>query len=531
MSAETMTRPLLIILSLLSAGSAFGESVFLTTRLDPSETIGRDPGVLQLDLQDFFQTYPSPGPVATLTIRKPVQEGWKLFTVDGEEAEFMSYKLAAGQSYDNPYIVSASEFEWTEHTVEYQLFGDEAPVTVANFKTYADDGAYTNTIVHRNESTGRLFAVNGPVTYTPLAIIQAGGFRIYDSDQYLLEWVPTRSPIAFEQTSDNVKGTIAMARTASLNSATSQFFINLDDNSAGFRFTDGSPAYTVFGELVDPERDQPVLDDFARTDTYDLKTAKPNNFPPPATFPNIFPTLPFEALPLYSPPLLPFSYRGLGYGNGYSDKSSYVRFTSVTVSDGDPSGITYSWEFADTDGEEGTSEEEAANQACFDIQLNGPIVTVKRSDTGVTAIDVTGTNAAGETSSSRITLISFNPDALEHFPSSFIYQGGLLENAWYGFLYADNFPWITHTNHGDQYVRPVTYKDPETGTYKNFTLYYDYKLASWLYINSAEYPNIYVYSLEKWVQYAEDTGDGAEIPRWFYVFDGDNSALVSEADL
>jgi cyclophilin family peptidyl-prolyl cis-trans isomerase len=497
-----MTRQLLTILLSITASSAFGQTVFLNTRLHPSETLTLDQTTLQLDLQDFFQTYPSPGPVATLSISKPVSEGLRTFTINASEVEMMSYKLASGGSYDDPYAISASEFEWTEHTVQYQLLGTEAPLTVANFKTYADDGVYNNTIVHRNESTGRRFGVAGFETFNPLGIIQAGGFRIYDSEEYLLEWVPTRPPITFEETRPNTKGTIAMARTVSLNSATSQFFLNLENNSGGF----GS-AYTVFGELLDAENDQPVLDDFANTDTYDLTSRKLNGQP------NVFGALPFTALPLYTP--------------AWDEKPSYVRFTSITVADGDPSGVSYSWEFLDTDGEEGVSDEEAANRASFDIQVNGSALTIQRVDSGTASIEVTGTNGSGETASFQVDLVAYNPDALDRFPTATIKQDGILESAWYGSMYAETYPWITHVNHGAQYV---TIYEVASSTAEILMLY-DYNLESFLYTSSSIYPFIYAYSLGKWVQYVEETGNGTDEARWFYVYDGENSGFFNESEL
>ncbi|NDV60940.1 hypothetical protein G0Q06_00585 [Puniceicoccales bacterium CK1056] len=500
-------RPLLTILLILTATSAFGQTVLLNTRLYPFENLTQDQDTLQLDLQDFFQTYPAPGPVATLNIRKPVSEGLKIFSVDSNSVELMSYKLASGGSYDDPYSVSANDFEWTEHQVQFQLLGDEAPLTVANFKTYADDGALSNTIVHRNESTGRRIGVNGLETFNPLPIIQSGGFRLYDTDDYLLEWVDTRPAITFEETRDNTKGTIAMARTSALNSATSQFFINLENNSNAF----GS-AYTVFGELIEPETSQPILDDFANTDTYDLSSVKSNGQP------NIFGGLPFAALPMYTP--------------AWNEKASYVRFTSISVSDGDPSGLTYSWAFVDDDGE--VTDEEAANRASFDIQINGSELVVKRLDSGEAQVEVTATNGSGESASFEVSLISFNLAALSEFPTATIQQGGILASPWYGSFYAETFPWIVHENHGHQYVELYQYRsnpDNPNSQLLNGTMYYDYNLESYLYTFSGLYPKMYVFSLGKWVEYIEDTGNGDGTSRWFYVFDGDNSGFVIESDL
>ena len=502
-----MMRPLLTILLILTASSTFAQTVLLNTRLYPFENLTRDQDTLQLDLQEFFQTYPSPGPVATLSIRKPISEGLKIFSVDSNSVELMSYQLASGGSYDDPYSVSANEFAWTEHQVQFQLFGDEAPLTVANFKTYADDGALTNTIVHRNESTGRRIGVDGLESFTPLAIIQAGGFRLYDTDDYLLEWVDTRPAITFEETRSNTKGTIAMARTSALDSATSQFFINLENNSSRF----GS-AYSVFGELIDPENDQPVLDDFADTDIYDLSTPKTNGQP------NVFGGLPFAALPLYTPT--------------WNEKASYVRFSSISVSDGDPSGISYSWAFVDDDEE--VTDEEAANRASFDIQINGSDLVVTRLDSGEALLEVTGTNGSGDTASFQVGLISFNLAALNEFPTATIQQGGILRSPWYGSFYAEDFPSIIHENHGNQFVNQYQFRsDPDNPSSQllDGVMYYDYNLKSYLYTFNGLYPKMFVISLGKWVEYVEGTGNGDGTSRWFYVFDGDNSGFVIESDL
>ncbi|NDV61079.1 SUMF1/EgtB/PvdO family nonheme iron enzyme [Puniceicoccales bacterium CK1056] len=343
--------------------------VLVNTRLHPSASF-EDSSVLQLELRDFFQMYEAPGPVATMTIRKPIQLGWTVFSINGNDVEMMKYQLASGGDYNDPYAVSASEFEWTEHTVEYQLFADEAPVTVANFKTYADDGYYNNTIVHRNESTGQLFGVDGLETFSPLPIIQSGGFRLYDTDDYLLEWVDARPPIIFEETRQSTKGTIAMARTAALDSATSQFFINLEDNSQAW----GS-AYSVFGELLDPEGDQPILDDFANTDVYDLSTPKPSGQP------NVFAGLPFSSIPLYTP--------------NWNEKTSYIRFTGVSVSNGNPEGISYSWEWV-----EGHEASES-----FSIELAGSSLNISSTSAGTGKIRVYGTSS-GQTKSFDIDLAS-----------------------------------------------------------------------------------------------------------------------------
>lgn len=113
------------------------------------------------------------------------------------------------------------------------LFPAQSPVSVENFLTYARDRFYTRTIFHR---------------VIPGFMIQGGGFSVY------LEQRKTRDPIAYEGDNglDNMRGTLAMARTRDPNSATAQWFINLEDNvflNHGAN-GEGVPGYTVFGKVI-----------------------------------------------------------------------------------------------------------------------------------------------------------------------------------------------------------------------------------------------------------------------------------------
>ena len=124
--------------------------------------------------------------------------------------------------------------ETTMGTISLELDDEKAPATVKNFVAYAKSGHYDGTIFHR--------VIDG-------FMIQGGGFT-KDMNQK-----PTKDPIRNEAMNGlkNKRGTIAMARTMVVDSATSQFFINLVDN--GFLdFQTPTPqgfGYAVFGKVTD----------------------------------------------------------------------------------------------------------------------------------------------------------------------------------------------------------------------------------------------------------------------------------------
>ena len=124
--------------------------------------------------------------------------------------------------------------ETTLGTISLELDDGKAPETVANFVRYAKDGHYDGTIFHR--------VIDG-------FMVQGGGFT-KDMNQK-----ETREPIRNEAMNGlkNRRGTIAMARTMVVDSATSQFFINLVDNDF-LDFQAPTPqgfGYAVFGEVTD----------------------------------------------------------------------------------------------------------------------------------------------------------------------------------------------------------------------------------------------------------------------------------------
>ena len=117
---------------------------------------------------------------------------------------FMTAQPALGE----PTVVFSTSLG--EITIE--LYPDKAPVTVENFLAYVDAGFFDNTIFHR---------------VIPGFVLQGGGFT-EDMNQKT-----TRPPIKNEAENGlkNERGALSMARTQDINSATSQFFINLKDNT------------------------------------------------------------------------------------------------------------------------------------------------------------------------------------------------------------------------------------------------------------------------------------------------------------
>ncbi len=130
----------------------------------------------------------------------------------------------------NPVVV----METSMGTVKIELFADKAPITVANFLRYTDEGFYNGLIFHR--------VISG-------FMIQGGGY-----DAEMVQKTPYEQ-IKNEASAElpNNRGTLAMARTQVVDSASSQFFINLVDNSY-LNHTDETPrgfGYAVFGAVTE----------------------------------------------------------------------------------------------------------------------------------------------------------------------------------------------------------------------------------------------------------------------------------------
>jgi len=116
---------------------------------------------------------------------------------------------------------------------QMELLADDAPKTVQNFLNYLERGAYDGTFFHRS---------------MPGFVIQGGGFT-YDAETNMAPGIMLDPPVVNEFGESNVRGTVAMAKTSlGPDTATSQWFVNLADNSANLDNQNGG--FTVFARVI-----------------------------------------------------------------------------------------------------------------------------------------------------------------------------------------------------------------------------------------------------------------------------------------
>jgi peptidyl-prolyl cis-trans isomerase A (cyclophilin A) len=128
--------------------------------------------------------------------------------------------------------------------IKIKLYPEKAPITVRNFLSYVDNGFYNDTIFHR---------------IIPGFVIQGGGFSKEMNKKKPLPPIKNEADNGMK----NVRGTLSMARTNIVNSATSQFFINLTDNDS-LDHGNRDFGYAVFAEVIEG---MDVVDKIASVET------------------------------------------------------------------------------------------------------------------------------------------------------------------------------------------------------------------------------------------------------------------------
>jgi cyclophilin family peptidyl-prolyl cis-trans isomerase len=149
----------------------------------------------------------------------------------------MSWLLAALAFFVSSASAQQVEMRTNQGVIAIELYGDKAPITVANFLQYAKDGFFNGTVFHR--------VIDG-------FMIQGGGFTPDMQEKRTRAPIKNEADVGSKAGLRNTVGTLAMARTPNPDSATAQFFINLKDNDF---LNHSAPTasgwgYAVFGKVT-----------------------------------------------------------------------------------------------------------------------------------------------------------------------------------------------------------------------------------------------------------------------------------------
>ena len=233
-----------------------GNALAQITTTDDSGTIRVEAlageSVDDLTLGDFFDTWQSNAgvagnnPDATLSDNQifgstvDATNTLQMF-VNGElSTEFDEYVLQDQDRIvlvygDNPVVSLNTNFG----SLVFELFEDEAPATVDNFLNYLNRGDFVGSFFHRSVTD---------------FVIQGGGFATTSNtftSTAQFSRIPTDPPVQNEPGFENLRGTVAMAKTSDPDSATNQFFVNLSDANTFLDNPSNSGGFTVFAQSLD----------------------------------------------------------------------------------------------------------------------------------------------------------------------------------------------------------------------------------------------------------------------------------------
>ena len=156
----------------------------------------------------------------------------------------MAIGLAFAISSANLLANTNVEMKTSMGNIEIELFNDKAPISAQNFENYVKAKFYDGTIFHR---------------VIPGFMIQGGGMDVKMVEK------KTNPPIRNEANNGlkNDRGTLSMARTSDPNSASSQFFINVENNES-LNYSWSNPGYAVFGKVT---KGMNIVDQIVRVPT------------------------------------------------------------------------------------------------------------------------------------------------------------------------------------------------------------------------------------------------------------------------
>jgi VCBS repeat-containing protein len=222
--------------------SSITGSVGSYTEDDGALTVQADSSVTLADLFEGWNVDDSTASLSATQLMGNVADATSTVQmfVNGEvSTEFQNHVLAEGDEivlvYGSDPVVSLNT---NYGPIVIELFKAATPGTVANFLNYVNDGDYLNTIFHRSD---------------PDFVIQGGGYSTtstYFSSTDQFSSIDTDDAIENEPGISNLRGTVAMAKlSGDADSATSQFFVNLADNS--FLDSEDYDSFTVFANVLD----------------------------------------------------------------------------------------------------------------------------------------------------------------------------------------------------------------------------------------------------------------------------------------
>jgi cyclophilin family peptidyl-prolyl cis-trans isomerase len=230
--------------------------------------------------------------------------------VTSQIANFNEYAAAPARSIDlttafsDPDVSNAVRITTVLGNIDVALYGQQKPITVANFMKYIDQGRYFVTNANPQQSAQSFVHRSDPGF-----VIQGGGFMqsLDSSNTYAVLTFP---PIQNEPGISNKRGTIAMAKlSGDPNSATSQWFINLADNGGAPRNLDTqNGGYTVFGRVrndtmtvADAIAALPIIDGSGNnTPPFNELPVRNYTSPNPVRFANLVTVPSFQYIPTLS---------------------------------------------------------------------------------------------------------------------------------------------------------------------------------------------------------------------------------------
>ncbi len=152
-------------------------------------------------------------------------------------------------------------------TFDVMLYEQLTPLTADNFRRYADEGYYEMSLIHRSVQQ------EATAEYDAFKLIQGGGFA-WD-DTLGGRYIPTFAPVLNEPGISNVSGTLSLAKQGGdPNSGTSQWYVNVSDNSGALDDPTNNGGFTAFGEVLHDGMD--VVTAINQMTVYDFRYAFQN---------------------------------------------------------------------------------------------------------------------------------------------------------------------------------------------------------------------------------------------------------------